>query len=260
MKKDTAGNDQLAQLVNRQKELLRRARKGQYPDISKLVSEIDRLIEHKSLGLPQPEHKKFVKWRTFTIGGLDGFDLFDRLMASNTIVDEDALDLLKSPVCSAGNDVKERIDTIILNLCDFGLSYPVQTVTPERFLSQEFVANWSEENRERLDGNVIELLPPHAAPYIRYQYRDQELEYGPLTIAMEPIVSPHIWHHEKGLIVEELVFELFRGDGGQRILSASKLYDHDDEGHSDDRRPDDWGWYSWGLGTNFLFLLRSRDS
>jgi hypothetical protein len=216
---------QLGQLAVRQNDLFRRAKAGTYADFDQMMTALQAVIEGK---MPEPPvlvvEPGLTKWRTFLIGGVSKKALLKRVEAGFTVSDY-AKSLVNNRAFTT-LDKEEAIDTIVLTPADFGYTRnPTATelLDPTRL-------EWSEQNAERLNGHVVELLPAEAGPHIRDQYKDQP-NGEVLWIAMERISDSHGYPY---------VFAVERDSDGRQWLNAFWTY----PGHQ------------WHLGYRIVFRLR----
>ncbi|HUQ29936.1 MAG TPA: hypothetical protein VM103_00220 [Candidatus Paceibacterota bacterium] len=219
---------QLAQLAVKQHELFARAKKGVYASFEVMLDALQQVIEGKVPTIPvlASAGEKFAKWRTFLIGGVDKKSLLQRVKSGFSVSDW-AQDLMKQKAFTT-LEKEEEIDTIILTPRDFG--YERNHPTTVELLDPVRLAKWSQENAERLDGHVVELLPAEAGLHIRNQYKDQPLGEV-LWIAMERITDSD---------GDPCVFIVERFDGGEQWLNTYWT------------RPD----AEWNLGNRIVFRLR----
>lgn len=145
----------------------------------------------------------FQSWRTFKIGGVAKSQLLKRMKADFTVSDyaENLMKRREFTTLSA----EESIDTIILTPKDFGYE---RYLTTTELLDPTRLREWSEQNAERLDGHVVELLPAEAGPHIRDQYKDQPIAEV-LWIPMERITD------SDGV---PRVFSVWQSGGGEQRL------------------------------------------
>lgn len=219
---------QLGQLAVRQYDLFRRVKAGSYANFDDVMAAIQAVIEGK---MPEPPtlhvEPGFAKWRSFLIGGVAKKALLQRVKAGFQV--SGYAESLVNNRDFTTLDVEEEIDTIVLTPADFG--YQRQPTTTE-LLDPTRLREWSEQNAERLDGHVVELLPAEAGLHIRDQYKDQP-KGEVLWIAMERIT---------GSDGRPRVFGVGRSDDGEQWLHAGWA---DPDGR-------------WYLSSRIVFRLRKK--
>ncbi|MEO6536389.1 MAG: hypothetical protein ABIT47_01745 [Candidatus Paceibacterota bacterium] len=175
---------QLGQLAVRQHDLFRRVKSGSYANFDDVMAALQTVIEGK---MPEPPvlvvEPGLTKWRTFLIGGVAKKELLKRVEAGFTVSGY-AKSLVNNRAFTT-LDKEKPIDTIVLTPADFGYTH---NPTTTELLDPTRLREWSEQNAERLNGHVVELLPAEAGPHIRDQYKDQS-NREVLWIAMERITD-----------------------------------------------------------------------
>ncbi len=148
--------------------------------------------------------KKFIRWRSFLIGGVNKNTLLARIDVGFSI-EYWARNLMAQRPFTTHRPEK-RIETIMLSPA--GLGYK-RIPSIRELLHPGCLAQWNMRNAHRLpDGYSIELLPAEAGPHIREQYKDQP-KGEVLWIAMKRIIDsegdPRVFVLEnKGSMLGEL--------------------------------------------------------
>ncbi len=168
---------------------------------------------------------RLTAWRTFRIGGMNKKNLLKRVRSGGVEVSSYAEGVMNNRSFTT-LDAEEEIDTIVLEVRDFG--YEHQPMTSE-LLDPSRLAEWSKQNAHRLpEGyDAIELLPAEAGPHIRDQYKDQP-NGEVLWMAMERIAasggSPGVFGVERGGGVEQWLRASWSCSGDQWFLDLRLVF------------------------------------